>query len=279
MLVLARDFLLNLAAGVATDLSSPSGMMGYLLTIGIIAYAVIAWHKKRVLAGKRGMDSLYVMALALLVIIGATGVLFYGMGLRSAPQAATVAGQNPIPAAVDPWTTLRRNYSGKRKTALDDNLTDLSHTLNAGWNELDEKAQIVQLVNRPSYADPRWEIYARIDNSFSDMRKILARIKEAIWNKLRSQYPDQQNDLDDILVGPERLDALDSALIQSEQSLRAFKNLIMSDDLGTRVSASQLFFQSQEPLSEQIGLFRSWISQCNYRIDEKRKALEHVENK
>jgi hypothetical protein len=57
MWILARDFLVNLAASAVSELSSPSGMMGYLIALGFLVYAVVSWHRKRAAEGKRGMDS------------------------------------------------------------------------------------------------------------------------------------------------------------------------------------------------------------------------------
>lgn len=79
----ARDFLVNLAAGLVGDLSSPSAMLGYLLTIGFVIYAIIGWHRRRIAGGKRGVDSWYFIALSLVVAGVAIGGAAYGIGLRS----------------------------------------------------------------------------------------------------------------------------------------------------------------------------------------------------
>jgi hypothetical protein len=92
MLVIARDFLLNLAAGVVGELSSPSGMMSYIVGLGLLMYGILGWHHKRIAKGKRGMDSWYVIALLLVVACAAIGTAGYGIGLRStAVAAATVS--------------------------------------------------------------------------------------------------------------------------------------------------------------------------------------------
>jgi hypothetical protein len=109
MLTLARDFLVNMAAGVVGELSSPSGMMGYLVGLGFIIYGVIGWHRKRIAGGKRGVDSWYFIAFAFLVAVIAVGGAAFGIGLRSTAPSHIAEVHDPKIAAlqsqVDSLTT------------------------------------------------------------------------------------------------------------------------------------------------------------------------------
>jgi hypothetical protein len=102
MWILVRDFLVNLAAGAVGELSSPSGgMTSYLIALGFLAFGVVGWHRKRISVGKRGMDSWYFIALAVVVAIGAIGAAAYGIGLRSSLASAASVESQParVPAA------------------------------------------------------------------------------------------------------------------------------------------------------------------------------------
>jgi hypothetical protein len=83
MWVLFREFLVNLGASAIGELSSPSGMMGYLVALGFMVLAVVGWHSRRKAVGKRGVDSWYFIALSLVVAMVAIGVAAYGVGLRA----------------------------------------------------------------------------------------------------------------------------------------------------------------------------------------------------
>lgn len=114
MLAIFREMLVNLAASAVSEVSSPAGMLGYLLGIGFVVYGVIVWHRKRVAQGKRGVDSGYFISLALVIAVIAFGAGAYGIGLRSGnPAVASPAhdsdthltlkfgGPNSIPVATD----------------------------------------------------------------------------------------------------------------------------------------------------------------------------------
>src|SRR6266702_3413973 len=87
MLTVFRELLVNLAATVVADLSSPTGMIGYIFGIGLIVYWLVSWHRKRASQGKRGVGSWYFIALAFFVAATAIGAAAYGIGLRSSNTA------------------------------------------------------------------------------------------------------------------------------------------------------------------------------------------------
>ena len=84
MLAVFREMLVNLAASAVSDLSSPTGMLGYLVGLGCIIYVMIAWHRRMMAKGKRGMGSWYFIVSALIVAGIAIAAAGYGIGLRHA---------------------------------------------------------------------------------------------------------------------------------------------------------------------------------------------------
>lgn len=90
MWVLVRDFLVNMAASAAGEISSPTGMTLYVVALCCTIYAIINWHRKRKAQDKRGMDSWYFIAFSGVVAAAAIGVTAYGVGLRkSSPESVT----------------------------------------------------------------------------------------------------------------------------------------------------------------------------------------------
>jgi hypothetical protein len=87
-----RDFIVNWTAGAVNDLSSPSGMVGFAVTFGFVVYGVISWHRKHITAGKRGMDSWFFIAPALIVAVASIALAAYGIGLRASTAVAAAAG-------------------------------------------------------------------------------------------------------------------------------------------------------------------------------------------
>lgn len=99
MWIVFREFLVNLGAGVIGELSSPSGMMGYLVAVGFVIVAIVGWHSRRSAAGRRGVDSWYFIALAGLVAAIAIFSAGYGIALRSTTLASPAAPSPIAPAA------------------------------------------------------------------------------------------------------------------------------------------------------------------------------------
>jgi hypothetical protein len=94
--VVFRDFLVSLAASAVGDLSSP----GYFIALGFVCTGVI-WHRKRIGLGKRGVDSLYFIALSFGVAAAAIAAGAYGLGLRSTGTSVQIAKhREPIPEKV-----------------------------------------------------------------------------------------------------------------------------------------------------------------------------------
>jgi hypothetical protein len=110
MWIVFREFLVNLGASAIGELSSPSGLMGYLVALGFIVVAVVGWHSKRVVSGKRGVDSWYFIALAAVVAVIAIAGAAYGIGLRSAVASSVPPqAEKPVTAPIaTPSTQLAR---------------------------------------------------------------------------------------------------------------------------------------------------------------------------
>ena len=47
-MVVLRDILVNLFAGFIADLSSPHGMIGIWISLGLTIYLIVSWHRKRI---------------------------------------------------------------------------------------------------------------------------------------------------------------------------------------------------------------------------------------
>jgi hypothetical protein len=156
--VLFRDFLVNLAAGMVGDITSPTGMIGFILTLGCIAYAVRAWHRKRREAGKRGMDSWYFISLAFVIAIAAVGAAAYGIGTRSnASQGVPSQGS-------DTHLGLKFGPSGTTPVA-----TDLANIWR--WYALKSVAVVI-LPDGQRKELPSWNLFITLDKPV-DAKQVL----------------------------------------------------------------------------------------------------------
>jgi hypothetical protein len=133
-----RELLVNLAASVVADLSSPTGMIGYVFGIGLIAYWTIGWHRKQIPQGKRGVDSWYFIALSFLVATVAIGAGAYGLGLRSAPQVgiAKSSAAPTNPSAATSVLNSNRFYSAQNKEEVSGRLDRISEEINKADKEI-----------------------------------------------------------------------------------------------------------------------------------------------
>ena len=162
MLTVFRDLLVNISASVVANLSSPAGVIEYVvLGIGLIIYWLVGWHRKRVSERKRGMDSWSVIGLCLVVVVLAASAASYGLGLRalqvrakpdptvsaelektklelanakSQLEAAKQPEQPSMPAAYDPYPSgpvIQRKYTPNQARNLIDALTDLTEAATA----------------------------------------------------------------------------------------------------------------------------------------------------
>src|ERR1700739_4808256 len=114
MLTVFRDLLVNLAATVVGDLSSPTGTISYIVIIGAIALWIIGWHRKMVSQGKRGLDSWYFISLAAVVAIIAIATMAYGIGRRTVGPARETISQG-----IDTYLGLKFGPEGTTPTATE----------------------------------------------------------------------------------------------------------------------------------------------------------------
>ena len=96
-----REFLINVAAGLVGDIRSPSGMIGWTITVVLCGWWAISWHRRERAAKKLGMASWYFIAPCLVVAALAIAAGAYGIGLRSGPvqvsnQPASEVQASPI---------------------------------------------------------------------------------------------------------------------------------------------------------------------------------------
>jgi hypothetical protein len=93
MWIWLRDFGLNVLANIAASAASPTEIIGYAVALGFGLAWVIKWHRKRIAAGARGMDSWYFIALSSAVAIIGIAATAYGLGLRAKSGAVSVLVQ------------------------------------------------------------------------------------------------------------------------------------------------------------------------------------------
>jgi hypothetical protein len=72
--------------------------------------AVVGWHRKRILEGKRGVDSWYFITSALILAFFATGVACFAIGLRS---HATATAFQKWPDPYVPVQVLNQTFENK----------------------------------------------------------------------------------------------------------------------------------------------------------------------
>src|SRR5689334_19065882 len=112
-------------------------MIGYVFSLGLIAYGVISWHRSRVSRGKRGMDSWYFIGLSFLVAVIAIMATGYGIGLRAGaialqpPATSPLTGASgapptpvPLPIAQEPPTIPTITYTERDIREMLDALAD-----------------------------------------------------------------------------------------------------------------------------------------------------------
>jgi hypothetical protein len=148
MWIVFREFLVNLGASAISELSSPSGMMGFLVALGFIVVAVVGWHSRRVASGKRGVDSWYFIALAAVVAMIAIAGAAYGIGLRSGVAPAVPQADKPItapaPTSSAQLARLRVHYTSVSPSPevieTDNVLKPMSFQFVDGGNQQDPKS-------------------------------------------------------------------------------------------------------------------------------------------
>jgi hypothetical protein len=110
--VVFRDILVNLFASALADLSSPHGMIGILISLGLAIYMIVGRHRRHIAGGRRGVDSWYFIgscsAIAVVAIVGAA----YGIGLRSSNKGPPSQGN-------DTHLSLKFGLAGSTPVATD----------------------------------------------------------------------------------------------------------------------------------------------------------------
>jgi hypothetical protein len=130
-----KEFLISVAANIAAANISGSDMIGYLIVFICIVGWIIGWHRRRMVTGKRGMDSWYFIALSFLVAAAAVGSGAYGIGLRSAPNAQ--AGKADVTAPkTNSILNSNRFYSSQNKEDVSGRLDRISAEINKADKEM-----------------------------------------------------------------------------------------------------------------------------------------------
>jgi hypothetical protein len=179
----------------------------------------------------------------------------------------------PAVAEVAQPAILKRQYFGRSKELFDENLTILTRALNGPGGDLIRKGREIVDVGQRTYYDPLPNAYEPTAQNLLKMRELYKEVKTIVWEKLRSEYPDQRADLDDIVGGSERFSRFEAELEKLYMSFGAFEVLLKNADPGVRSNAAPLYKALLDSFSTDLNNLYAWISECNAKIDEKRKAL------
>lgn len=274
MLTVFRDLLVNLAATVVGDISSPTGMLGYMIGIGAVVLWIIGWHRNRASRGRRGVDSWYFIVPSLAVAFVAVGFATYGIGLRSIK--ATVSPE-PIaaPAAVAPLK-LAKNYFPAEKTELGNLLSDVLTHLNSegaqarqiGWSlgsrpqGVQSKEQLKELQDRVEQARLRIVNLSRSlfqDGILGNNPKFVLELQQVLGS----------NGADNLPIGPFQR-ALNTYHRDLDVTLAQYDK--MPQDTRDFIT-DELFKRDAQAAADTSSAFQGWITECSARIDGMREVL------
>jgi hypothetical protein len=105
-------FIENLAANWTAELFGPTTMIAWLITLAVVIYGVIAWHRRQRTAKKLGMASWQFIALCFAIALIAVAGGAYGLGLKFASNAADASQDVTTKPNAPPQAeqTLNRKY-------------------------------------------------------------------------------------------------------------------------------------------------------------------------
>lgn len=242
---------------------------------GMLLWFLIA-NRREIRSGVAKLGSWYFIlpcfALAILAIAGAA----YGMGLRASPAKEIVTVSTVETVTGEPTkspATLLGRYAGRGKGDFEDNLTALSRLLNIRGGDASKRSDVIISIWQQQFHAPTWDHYEPIDKHAQEIWSTLDEIRDSIWEKMRPNYPDQMADLDDIIGSLDRLDNFRRAVQQLRITLGSFSLLMKSEDAQIRSNAPLVFKSGYMDFVTAANNFKAWISQCNVKIEAKRKAL------
>jgi hypothetical protein len=193
---------------------------------------------------------------------------FTAQQLRRSP--ATQSGPAPPPPVS---SILKRQYQGKAKERLEEDLVAISRTLNGpGSNALELSQQISQRMS-PGIGYT-WSRFDKIPGWLEQIQEMLNDIHSKIWIELIRQHRDQAEDLTDAVQGPEMLNKLKQSVDELLNATNRLKRILeRPTDQNTFDDASMIYLQLREPFVRDFNAFSTWITQCNGRIDAKIREL------
>jgi hypothetical protein len=93
-------FIENLAANWTAELFGPKTMIAWLITLAVVIYGAISWHRRQRAAKKQGMASWQFISLCLVISAVGIGGAAFGLGLRLAkPSGDSLVWMLPKAAA------------------------------------------------------------------------------------------------------------------------------------------------------------------------------------
>jgi hypothetical protein len=173
------------------------------------------------------------------------------------------------------YASLRRPYFGRSKDIFDENLTTISQLLNGRGVDALKKAEQVTATMSVHPVAVQWRRYENVEATLRDIKAALEQINSVIFVRMMTEYRDQALDLNDILQSSNSLTNFSRGIDRAAASFFNFKDIFerSANDEVVRERASGLFADGRELLIKDMDDFKTWINECNRRIDMKRKAL------
>jgi hypothetical protein len=273
----ARDFLVNLAAGAVGELSSPSGMIGYLIGLGVLVYGAIGWHRKRTAEGKRGMDSWYFIALSFVIAGIAIGGGAYGIGLRSAaapdPNRVSQDTAQIQPSSAAPTGSVlvsSRYYSTKNKEEVAAFLDKISDAINKTGDEILVLAE--QALNNSPWDRPGENITPYIKR-MDDIAALTIKMHIALYDELLANEREYRVEMNSILFPKDPFIHFQTGVNAFHNGLSVWMNMRDSAGNVERNELLRLVQSSRMSFGEARDKFVAWLSRRQELIGQTRRAL------
>jgi hypothetical protein len=275
-MVVLRDILINLFAGFLADLSSPHGLIGILISLGFAIYVIASWHRKRIAAGRRGVDSWYFIALSLVVAMIAIGGGAYGIGLRSAaaPQAPKnepqQTAENPATAPAGSVLIATRYYSAKNKEEVAEFLDKISDSINKTADQMLVLAQ--QALNNSPWDRPGENIEPFV-KQMDDILGLTIKMHVALYDGLLANEREYRVEMNSILFPKEPFTHFQNGANEFRNGLAVWMAMNSSTSNADRHGLFRLVNASRMTFGEARDKFVAWLSQRQELIAQTRRAL------
>lgn len=275
-----REFFLNLAANVAAAALSPADMIGYLIALGFVLVWIANWHRKRLAAGKRGMDSWYFIALSLVVAVVAIGGAAYGVGLRSASAKVAAGPSKEVVAthidlggvAPESKSVLiaSRYYSAKNKEEVAGVLDRISDVIN---REGDQTLQLAELAINRSPWDRPGEDLAPFIKRMEEIASLTVKMHVALYDEVVDKEREYRVEVNSILFPKEAFTQFQTTANEFRNGLSVWMKTRDTVEPSERHNLLMLVMASRMAFGQARDKFVAWLSQRQDLIGQTRRAL------